>query len=1445
MKQPYPLHRSIRITVPIFVLSLLFNLTSLFAQSIPIATGRYQIDNSLKLIVCNQLPPFPAGQPLPTLFFDKDYTFTQAVSAFEIGKPYKVKTGSTTFTLYFTNLPLVNIDTQGNQTISTTDDRTKGTFTLANDTDPLFTASMGIRIRGNSSRKFPKKSYNMELWKDPDGHEELETSLLGLREDSKWYLLAMYNEPLRLNNATSYTIWQNTHKLYYAVQEPDANPAIRTKYCDVFVNNAYFGVYMITEPMDRKQLKLKKTGSNDEVRGELYKSGGWSGATKFVEVPAPPASPTDPVWAEWEMDYPDPFWTNLYDLVKFVVNAPAEDFKTNVSKRLKIDNLVDYFIFLNLTNATDNTGNNQFLARYKENEPYFLIPWDMDATYGYTTVFTRSEEARSVISNGLFDRLLTLDPGGFKSKLRQRWFTLRQSEYSLQNLKNRFASNFNLLTAEGAYARETTKWAGTVNTSDIAKINSWLENRLNFLDEYFALFPENGPGVELNYFHGEVVTDNKNLAWSTLQEPNLKQFELESSTDGVNFSPLTTVAATGDAETGQTYQFVHEDDSPLDFYRLKIVLDNDQFTYSPFIQVGANSCPSPPTSPTISKNLSDITEGQTAILTASGCSESVIWSTGQTGQSVVVKPEVTTSYTAKCRGEAGCESLPSASVQINVFQNGSLPGSFEGYLGGVDCSLLRGWVWDSKKPNAGIYVEVLDNQNVIGTVIADDFRQDLKNAGKGNGFHGYTFSIPETLKDNTQHSLSIRVLGSNYILKDSPKKLTCPRPANQAPIKPAVSPLSATVSSPFTATLPAFFDADSPTLTYTLTGLPNGFTFAADTRILTGTPTAKGTSNLTYKASDGIASTSVTIVLTIKDAPAPPANLPPVKPAVSPLSATVNTGFTATLPVFTDPESAPLTYTLAGLPDALNFTASTRTITGTPAASAVLSLTYAASDGVNSTSLVVALTIADAPEPPENQPPVKPAVSPLSATVNAGFSATLPAFTDPDSDPLTYTLAGLPDELDFATDTRTINGTPTETATLSLTYTASDGPHSTSLVVTLTIVDASTPPVNLPPVKPMVSPLSATVNAGFTTTLPAFTDPESAPLTYTLAGLPDALDFAADTRTITGTPTETATLSLTYAASDGVNSTSLVVTLTIADAPEPPENLPPVKPTVSPLSATVASAFTTTLPVFTDPESAPLTYTLTGLPGGLNFTATTRTINGTPTASAVLSLTYSASDGTNSSSVTIPFTIANKPTPPTVTGNFEGYLDKVECGTIRGWVWDRDKPNTPLTVEFFANGQSIGTAPADIFRQDIKNAGKGNGYHVYNFTTPAAVKTGQTFSISAKVLNSTYTLKEAPKNLNCAPGGRLSVSADEAVSTDLIITPNPSSGEFEVVFHTATQTVSELSVLDELGRSWYRKTVEGSGWQRHKITLSGTIGTLVVGVRQGQQLRSRKILIVR
>jgi uncharacterized repeat protein (TIGR01451 family) len=92
----------------------------------------------------------------------------------------------------------------------------------------------------------------------------------------------------------------------------------------------------------------------------------------------------------------------------------------------------------------------------------------------------------------------------------------------------------------------------------------------------------NGPlPVILKSFVAEKKMGYVLLKFVTAAEPNFKNFIIERSTDGTNFSPIGTIASRGDATTGSSYTF--NDNSPgqgINFYRLKMLDIDGRFTYS-------------------------------------------------------------------------------------------------------------------------------------------------------------------------------------------------------------------------------------------------------------------------------------------------------------------------------------------------------------------------------------------------------------------------------------------------------------------------------------------------------------------------------------------------------------------------------------------------------------------------------------------------------------------------------------------------------------------------------------------------------------------------------------------------------------------------------------------------------------------------------------------------
>jgi hypothetical protein len=116
-----------------------------------------------------------------------------------------------------------------------------------------------------------------------------------------------------------------------------------------------------------------------------------------------------------------------------------------------------------------------------------------------------------------------------------------------------------------------------------------------------------------------------------------------------------------------------------------------------------------------------------------------------------------------------------------VFHPSSLPSyncapSFQGYQdpGSDGCSVLGGWAWDSNQLNPPVSVDLYkDGLLQASQVPANQFRQDLLDAGIGNGYHGFTYTIPSPWKDGQSHRIQVNIANTGTVLSWSPRWITC------------------------------------------------------------------------------------------------------------------------------------------------------------------------------------------------------------------------------------------------------------------------------------------------------------------------------------------------------------------------------------------------------------------------------------------------------------------------------------------------------------------------------------------------------------------------------------------------------------------------------------------------------------------------------------------------
>ncbi len=460
--------------------------TSSAIEEISIQKKWYHIDNDLRLIVINKdiaELSLMLDERIETIVLDRVYRFVNPIETIVKGQMYQIFNNpeDSLYNIIFSELPVVDLKIE--EPI-TDEPRIPCKFNMTEPGGAVIDANIGIELRGGYSQSFPKKSYRIEFWKDSIGLENEDVSLLGMRKDDDWNLLALYNEPLRIRNKTNHELWRLIHTCHYSDIETKAKNGIEMEYVDLFLNGSYKGIYCLSERVDKKQLKLKDF--DGQFRGELYKGISW-GASTFDKLPD--YDNNSSVWSGFEIQYPDGVidWSFIYSFVEFVIKSDSYTFYSDIQRKLHVDNAIDYFIFLNLLRARDNTGKNVYVAKYDSDEPYFFVPWDLDGTFGIAWDGLNDSVTTGILSNGVYNRLWNNQPENvFPEKIRKRWASLRSTILKSNDLQDLFKNNYLYLKSNGAFDREEMAWTDfSDNPEHLLYMEDWTNKRIAYLDSLF------------------------------------------------------------------------------------------------------------------------------------------------------------------------------------------------------------------------------------------------------------------------------------------------------------------------------------------------------------------------------------------------------------------------------------------------------------------------------------------------------------------------------------------------------------------------------------------------------------------------------------------------------------------------------------------------------------------------------------------------------------------------------------------------------------------------------------------------------------------------------------------------------------------------------------------------------------------------------------------------
>ncbi|WP_105617268.1 CotH kinase family protein [Vallitalea okinawensis] len=343
------------------------------------------------------------------------------------------------------DLPIIIIDTKG-KSVNETDKITgvmkifEGGIDVYNHTEYNFISQIGIKIRGNTTRKMPKKQYSIEL-QDLNGNEQDE-SILGMAKDSDWVLNAPFEDKSLIRNYVAYTIAGEI--MTYAP---------KSRFCEVYLiddgsneikDEHFMGLYLMIEKIKRGEEKVDIFPTQDD-----------QGETSFI-VAKDKQKDEDIIIPTYGNEiylydhniiavYPKREITN--DQINYIGKTISEFERVLYSDKydipsegyneyIEVDSFVDYYLINEFFNNTDAGYVSTYIYKDYGEKIHAGPVWDFNASLGNSNILNEYYDYTGFYMHNTtwFERLM--GDKKFVSKVIKRYKELRKTYFSEEFLLN-------------------------------------------------------------------------------------------------------------------------------------------------------------------------------------------------------------------------------------------------------------------------------------------------------------------------------------------------------------------------------------------------------------------------------------------------------------------------------------------------------------------------------------------------------------------------------------------------------------------------------------------------------------------------------------------------------------------------------------------------------------------------------------------------------------------------------------------------------------------------------------------------------------------------------------------------------------------------------------------------------------------------------------------------
>ena len=400
---------------------------------------------------------------------------------------------------------------------------------------------VALRYRGSSSfSASDKKPYSFRPIDKPleEGGEKKKVKILGMGKDNNWALLAPYADKSMMRDL-----------LAFEVSRPWMEYTPQGRYCELFLDGTYYGVYILTEVVSNGKHRLNLPdpgeGGDDITGGYIMEVNRTDGEVTYISK-YHPVSDTGSQYRNKVINfqYKSPDYDDLTEDQVSYITGRIDQMETSLwnyrptgstgyREYLDMTNFIDYQIAMELGHNVDGyrLSGKFFKRRDSVDQRFKMVVWDMNLAYGNadyyngwrtdTWIYKNNNTLNSAGDEQLIPfwwYKLNTDPE-YTAAFKARWAEYRRSNLRQDRILATVDSLASVLTSHGAVERNSDAWprwgeyvwpnyyVADDYADEVDWLKQWLVERIAWMDEQLGYDPNAHQRGDVNGDGNVNVTD--------------------------------------------------------------------------------------------------------------------------------------------------------------------------------------------------------------------------------------------------------------------------------------------------------------------------------------------------------------------------------------------------------------------------------------------------------------------------------------------------------------------------------------------------------------------------------------------------------------------------------------------------------------------------------------------------------------------------------------------------------------------------------------------------------------------------------------------------------------------------------------------------------------------------------------------------------------------------